>query len=57
MCIMQFVIFQRLFYYPSILVTVITSVQTPDGKSKFYSEEKQGTINMFKGNRLTLKIS
>jgi len=45
---MQCVIFQRLFYYPSILLTVIASVQTPDGKSKFYSEEKQGNIEMFK---------
>jgi len=48
MCITQRVIFQRLFYYPSVLVTVIASVQTPDGKSKFYSEEKQGNIKMFK---------
>jgi len=45
MYIMQCVIFQRLFYYPSIFVTVIASVQTPDGKSKFYSEEKQWNIN------------
>jgi hypothetical protein len=38
MCIMQCVIFQRLFYYPSILVTIIASVESPDRKSKFYSE-------------------
>jgi hypothetical protein len=48
MCIMQCVIFQRLFYHPSVLETVIASVQIPDGKSKFYSEEKQGNIKLFK---------
>jgi hypothetical protein len=48
MYIMQCVIFQRLFYYPSILVTVIASIQTPDIKSKFYSKEKKGNIKVFK---------